>query len=106
MKQLKAIELEEPDFQTGPVITQEANDASVDADLVIFRGQLVKNRHGPVQANLTALRADVLGKDQLAQWRLEWEKSVALGFSYVEIRIADALQLLAAVESVNRKSKL
>ena len=63
MKTLNAIAIEDSDFLAGTenkrwqsAMTKEANDASLTAELVMYRGQLIKNRYGPATSSIEALR--------------------------------------------------
>lgn len=63
MKQLKAILLEDSDLLPGTermhwqsAMTKEANRASTEADLVLYRGQIIGNRFGPATSSMAALR--------------------------------------------------
>lgn len=63
MKQLNAIILEDSDFLPGTerkhwqsAMTEEASLASANADLVMYRGQIIGNRFGPITNSMETLR--------------------------------------------------
>ena len=63
MKQLNAIILEDSDFLPGTermhwqcALVKEADKASLDAPLVMYRGHIIKNRFGPATASIESLR--------------------------------------------------
>lgn len=56
MKTIEALELEESDFIVRAILTPEALRAVSDAEIVFYRGELVKNRNGQITRMLANVR--------------------------------------------------